>query len=214
MSLRNLRYFLALVSAPCFASVIQLPGGSVTIPGLSTTGVSFTFSGTLTDSDFLNIIQTGNPCLQSPASGPQYCTNGGGVVTTAGTSPVGAATTFVGTFNGTPGTWDFGSVIMEISGEGAVQVFAASPANGLGSATPPLSLSVDSSLAALGFPSFSVLNPTITFLMADNLYTDNSGSFVLTQAPEPATLFFVAPALLLLAAWKWRSRASRSGLAS
>ena len=90
--------------ARLFASPILLPGGSITVPGLSTTGVSFTFTGTLTQNDTLALTQTGDPCLQSP---PSYCTNGAGVVTVAGTSPVGAATTFTGTFGGTTASWDF-----------------------------------------------------------------------------------------------------------
>src|SRR5882724_8777166 len=88
-------FCLALLSdagARLSASPILLPGGSITVPGLSTTGVSFTFTGTLA------LTQTGDPSLQSP---PSYCTNAAGVVTMAGTSPVGAATTFVGTFGGT-----------------------------------------------------------------------------------------------------------------
>jgi len=119
--------------ARLFASPILLPGGSITVPGLSTTGVSFTFTGTLTQNDTLALTQTGDPCLQPP---PSYCTNGAGVVTVAGTSPVGAATTFTGTFGGTTASWDFGALLLEISGEGTVQIFPANAANGLGSATP------------------------------------------------------------------------------
>ena len=167
------------------ASPILLPGGSITVPGLSTTGVSFTFTGTLTQNETPALTQTGDSCLQSP---PSYCTKGAGAVTVAGTSPVGAATTFTGTFGGTTASWDFGALLLEISGQGTVQIFPANAANGLGSATPPLSLTLSStSLSALGFPAFSTVNPTITFIMADNNYPDNSGQFLLTQVPEPAT---------------------------
>jgi hypothetical protein len=167
------------------ASPILLPGGLITVPGLSTTGVSFTFSGTLTQNDTLALTQTGDPCLQSPAA---YCTNGAGVVTKAGTSPVGATTSFTGTFGGTTASWNFGSLLIEISGAGSAQVFDPNAATGLGSATPPLGLALaPTSLAALGFSAFSQVNPTITFVMADTLYSDNSGQFSLTQVPEPAT---------------------------
>ena len=150
----------------------------LTVPGTSTTGASFTFIGTLTQADTLSFTESGNPCLQSP---PSYCVNGAGVVTTAGTSPVGAATTFMGTFNGSAETWDFGALLIEISGEGAVQIFPASAANGLGSSTPPHSLTLaPTSLGALGFPSFSAVSPTITFIMADTLYSDNTGQFVIS----------------------------------
>lgn len=184
-------------SATCWAAVI-FPG-TLTVPAVNPAGVSFTFSGTLTQADTIAFAQTGDPCLQS---GPVYCTNGAGVVTTAGTSPVGAATTFSGTFGGTTATWDFGALLLEISGVGTVQVFPATAANGLGSATPPASLTrATASLSTLGFPNFSVVNPTITFVLADTLYTDNSGSFTLTQSsvPEPASLFFVALGSLMAA---------------
>jgi hypothetical protein len=186
MYFRNLFSFLALASLPAFANVIELPGGSITIPGLSDTGISFTYTGTLTQADSIDLIQTGNPCLQT---GPAYCVNGAGVITTAGSSPVGDATTF--------GSTVYGSILLEISGVGTEQIFPTNAANGLGSATPPLSLETAATLSSLGFGSFSVVNPTITFVMADTLYSDNSGAFVLDQAPEPSTLWLVAPGLLL-----------------
>jgi hypothetical protein len=189
-----------------FASPILLPGGSLTVSSLTGAGVSFTYTGTLTQNDTLALTQTGDPCLQSP---PSYCTNGAGVVTVAGSSPVGAATTFSGTFGGTTATWDFGSLLLEISGAGTVQIFPADAANGLGSSTPPLSLTLPStSLSSLGFSAFSQVNPTITFVLADNLYTDNSGQFTLTQAPatqtpEPATAGLVG---ILICALGWFRR--------
>jgi hypothetical protein len=74
---------------------------------------------------------------------------------------------------------------MEISGVsplGTVQVFPANAQNGLGSATPPMSLtSPATSLASLGFSPFIITNPTITFIVADTNYADNGGSFILTQ---------------------------------
>lgn len=202
-------FFVALCSAAWVsAASINLPGGTLTVPGISTTGVSFMFSGTLTQADTLFFSESGNPCLQSP---PSYCVNGSGVVTTAGTSPVGAATPFMGTFNGTTQTWDFGAILLEISGEGAVQIFPANAANGLGSLTPPLSLTLPpTSLAALGFPSFSVVNPTITFIMADTLYSDNSGQFVISQVPEPGTGMLLCAAGCVLAGLVMRRRRSRA----
>src|SRR5262249_47861075 len=112
---------------------------------------------------------------------------------------VGAATTFNATFNGTTATWDFGALLLEISGEGAVQIFPANAANGLGSSTPPVGLMLPpTTLAALGFPSFSAVNPTITLILADTNYADNSGQFVITQTPKPGTGMLVAAAGCLL----------------
>lgn len=191
---------LVLAAASGSANSISLPGGTLAVPGISTTGTSFVYSGTLTQSDTLSLVESNFPCLQA---GSAYCTNGAGVVTVAGTTGVGGTSTFSGTFNGTASTWNFGSLLLEISGEGAVQLFPANAADGLGSSSPPGSLTLSStSLASLGLPSFSVANPTLTFIVADTIYSDNSGQFTLTQTavPEPSTSFLMALTLLGLAA--------------
>jgi hypothetical protein len=79
---------------------------------------------------------------------------------------------------------------MEISGTNtAVQIFPADTADGSGSGSPPLGLTLPlTTLSALGFPAFSQFDPTITFVLADNLYTDNSGHFNLAPVPEPTTV--------------------------
>jgi hypothetical protein len=178
----KLLWLAALVSATCGAANVQLPGGSLTIPGTSATGVSFTYTGTLTQNDTIALTQTGNPCLQT--AGTRYCTNGAGVVTVAGSTVVGGSSTFVGPVGVIPaGTWTFGSLLMSVSGAGTVQVFPTNAANGLGSVIPPASLTLPTTtLAGLGFASFSQTNPTISFIVADNNYPDNGGQFVLSQA--------------------------------
>ena len=164
-----------------------IPISPITVDALSTTGVSFSYAGTLTQNDTLELTVTGDPCLQA---GPAYCVNGAGVVTVAGTAAVGDATTFSGTFGGTTGTC--GALLMEISGTSTVQIFPADAADGLGSGSPPSSLTLPlTTLSALGFPAFDEVNPTITFILADNLYTDNSGNYNLSQVPEPTTVSVV-----------------------
>jgi hypothetical protein len=182
---------IAFVAGTSFAASVQLPGNSLTIPGVSTTGASFTYSGTLTQADTITFTQTGNPCLQSAGTG--YCTNGAGVLTvaaTVGLTPIGGSSTFSGPSGIIPaGTWVYGSLLMQISGVGTVQVFPANATNGLGSPTPPASLTLPAmSLSALGFPAFSQVNPTITFIVADTGFADNGGQFVLTQAAPPAVV--------------------------
>ena len=204
-------FVLAVTAGSCFGASILLPTGSITVPAINPGGFSFLYTGTLTGADTIAFTQIGgtanNPCLQGGPASSAYCTNGGGVVTVAGTTGVGGTSTFSGTFNGTAGTWNFGSLIMEISGEGAVQVFAASVANGLGSGAPPPGLTLGpTSLSALGFGSFtSAANPTITFLVADNLYPDNSQQFVLTQTPEPSSILLLGAALAGLAVFRRRA---------
>ena len=192
---RRLLWFAAFVSGTSFAASVQasvqLPGGALTIPGTSTTGVSFTHAGTLTQNDTIAFTQTGNPCLQSAGTG--YCTNGAGVLTVAatiGVTPVGGSSSFAGPSGVIPaGTWTYGALLMTISGVGTVQLFPTNAANGLGTSSPPASLTLPATtLAGLGFPSFSVSNPTITFIVADTFFGDNGGQFVLTQGASVPTL--------------------------
>src|ERR1700722_1924863 len=123
---------LLLLGASAFAQSIVLPS-TVTVNAISSTGASFTYSGTLTQAASVSLNASGTACEQGSGT---YCTNASGVVVIPGSSPAGAATSFSGTFGGTLGTWNYGSLIMIISGVGAVQVFPANAANGLGSGSP------------------------------------------------------------------------------
>ncbi|MEZ5605692.1 MAG: IPTL-CTERM sorting domain-containing protein [Burkholderiaceae bacterium] len=196
----------ALAAVAAQAAPINLPGGTLAVPGTSSTGASFTYSGTLTQADTLALSQSGNACLQS---GSTYCTNGAGVITVAGSHPVGATTTFAGPAGLIPaGTWNYGALLMIISGVGTVQIWPANAGNGLGSATPPTSLTLAATpLSALGFPAFSQVNPTITFVVADTVFTDNSGDVTLSQ-PSPLA---VAP-VPTLAEWSLAALAVLVGL--
>ena len=182
--LKTMLWCAAFFAGTSFAANVQLPGGTLTIPALNASGISFTYTGTLTQADTIAFTQTGNPCLQ--AAGTGYCTNGAGVLTVAATfggTPVGGSSTFAGPSGIIPaGTWTYGSLLMQISGVGTVQVFPTDVAHGLGSPNPPAGLTLPSTaLSALGFASFSQVNPTITFILADTGFADNGGQFVLNQ---------------------------------
>ena len=193
-----------LLAGASQAANILLSSSPLTVPSNSA-GVSFTYSGTLTQNDTLGFIAMLSPCLQA---GSAYCTNAAGILTTA---PIGTTNTFVGTFGGTTGTWNFGQLVLIISGVGATDPFLPNVANGLGSGAPPTTLTLPTStLASLGFGSFSVVNPTLTFIVADTNYADNTGSFQLSQpgtVPEPTTITLMG--LGLVAAGFLRKRAQR-----
>ena len=124
----------SLITAAAQAANVNLPGSTLVVPGTSSTGISFSYSGTLTQADTIGFSQTGNPCLQP---GNVYCVNGAGVLVVAGSSPVGGATSFAGPSGSIPaGSWTYGALLMQISGVGTVQIWPANAANGLGSGTP------------------------------------------------------------------------------
>jgi PEP-CTERM motif-containing protein len=171
-------FLLATLGLPWQANAAAVVVPSLTIDSTSATGSSFTYSGTLTGSDTLSLIASGAPCLQSGA----YCTNAAGVVVVAGTQPVGGFS--INPLDGNT----YGSLLLSISGvAGSEQLFPTTAANGLGSSSPPTSLFLSSTPLSDFFGSFSEVNPTLTFVMSDSLFTDNSGSFsVASPVPEPS----------------------------
>jgi hypothetical protein len=158
----------------CLAAAINIPSLPRTINANAGGGFSFQYTGTLTASDTITVTISGTSCLQG---GGAYCTNAAGVVVVAGSSGVGQATSA-----NLGGIFNYGSVLMNISGAGTVQLFPANAGNGLGSSSPPTTLTLPpTTLGALGFANFPVTNPTITFSMADDNFGDNGGSFTVTQ---------------------------------
>lgn len=195
---------VAILCSTAAGQLIELPG-MLTVQSSSTTGTSFTYNGTLTQAATVDwFTQSGTPCMLTLTS---YCTNGAGIVISGGT--IGSSLQFgPQTFGSTSGIWNYGALLMTISGVGAVQVFPANAANGLGSGAPPANLTLaPTTLSALGFPAFSVTNPTITFVVADGTgeYGDNAGSFTLSPGVSAGT-----PALPTL----WLSVAGMLALAS
>ena len=207
-------FLTVLLAGICCGASVNFSGGALTVPGTSTTGASFTFSGTLTQNDTIAFSQTSDPCLQTTNG---YCVNGAGVLTvaaTVGVTPVGGSSTFAGPSGVIPaGTWTYGALLMTISGVGTVQVFATNAGNGLGSGSPPAGLTLPSTtLGALGFPAFSQVNPTITFIVADTFFGDNGSQFVLTQGapppvtPAPSTLLLIGTGIAVAALYQARER--------
>jgi len=150
-----------------------------------------------------------------------HCANAAGIAVLCLNQPVipiGQTEPFVATFGGTTGTWNQGALLMTIAGVGTVQIFPANAANGLGSNSPPIDFTLTTtSLAALGFPNFSVTDPVITFLVASDA-SKTLGSFTLTQAappvvPAPSSLLLVITGFGIVALFqknfraRWRRRA-------
>ena len=189
---------LVVVVSVSAAAPILLPGGTFTVPAAGATGMSFVYSGVLTQNDTLYLTESGAACLQTV---PLFCTNGAGVITAAQVA-IGQSVSFSGTFNDTTALWTKGALLLEIQGQGTRQLFFPSAETGSGSFYPPDSLTLGpTTLASLGFASFAVVNPRLTFIVADTNYSDNYGQFVLQSiVPEPSTvlLFGFGSGLVIL----------------
>jgi hypothetical protein len=200
---------LLALAACCSAQTITIPGSPLTVPAVNAGGVSTTLSGSLTAASTISLSVSGTGCLQG---GGVYCTNAAGIVVVAGSSPIGASTTFSGTIGVTTAAWTYGVLTMTINGIATVPLFLANGADGLGSSSPPTTLTLNNvSLGSLGFPSnLNVTNPTVTFAIADSNYPDNSNSMTASgsfntagpavSAPALSEAGLAALALLLLAA--------------
>ncbi len=159
------------------AAPIPISGSPLSVSATSTTGTSFTVSGTVNASDTLDFSVSGLAALQA---GPAYLTNAAGIVSVAGNA-IGES---VGTVADVPGTsTPYGALVLTITGVGSSPVFTANAASGLGGSSVPQNLSFNAALSGL-FGSFSsVTDPTFTFTVADGAgqYFDNSQAFTVTD---------------------------------
>jgi hypothetical protein len=195
-----------LIVAPLLSMAAIINVGSLTVPAINPNGVALSGAATVFGADTLASFTASDlPCLQT---GPQYCTNAAGVVVTAGTTGVGGTSTFSG-----PPTFNFGSLLFGNSTLGFVQLFPANAANGLGSANPPTILTFNGASLASLFPAFPVAGIAanqLSFRVADTLYTDNTGNFVIHElVPEPATFGFLGLGLAALGLWHKRRFSSK-----
>jgi len=139
----------------------------------------------------LSLTASGQVFLQT---GNTYGTNAAGVVTTAGTTGVGGTGLF--------GSYNFGSLLLGNSTVGFYQLFPANAANGLGSGSPPSSLSLTNvALSSLGIPSLPS-GTVLQFRVTDGNNGDNSGAFsvsgqiVTAAVPEPSALILLGTGLV------------------
>ena len=154
-------------------------------------GPTFTLTSNVSPSDLLSLTASGQVFLQT---GNTYGTNAAGVVTTAGTTGVGGTGLF--------GSYNFGSLLLGNSTVGFYQLFPANAANGLGSGSPPSSLSLTNvALSSLGIPSLPS-GTVLQFRVTDGNNGDNSGAFsvsgqiVTAAVPEPSALILLGTGLV------------------
>ena len=194
---------LSATSVSLLAGTISIP--STTVHGTDVfSGPTLTLTSAVAPTDILTLTATGEVFLQGAG---QYGTNAAGVLTTAGTTGVGGSSANGGT--------TFGALLFGNSTFGFVQVFLTNAGNGLGSATPPSSLTVAGvSLASLGFNSAMPIGTVLQFLVSDTNTGDNFGSFAVSGSintignnavtPEPGSVAMVLVGLMALGGFRYR----------
>ncbi len=196
--------FFGIATTAVQASVLTIP--DLTILAGSSTGVTFTLTGSFTTTDTIDAVVSGTVDLNNG----NYTANAAGIV-------VAPPTTNTGTHPGqtdantTDPSVPFAALLIGNSTLGFFPLFPADAADGLGSSTPPTNLTVSETVGSIfgaALPSGTVL--TLKVSDCTSCFADNSGSFVtaLASVPEPAT--FGSTALLLLSGLFVAQRRSRT----
>jgi MYXO-CTERM domain-containing protein len=182
---------LGVVALSASAATLTVP--TTTVLGTDVfSGPTFVVASNYDASDFLSLTAQGTVFLQS---GGTFGTNAAGVVVVAGSSPVGDSLA--------NGATTFGSLLLGNGSLGFVQLFPTNAGNGLGSGSPPTTLSLNQTLGSIFGQGLSA--GTVLELRISDVNTfDNSGSFVVSSVPEPSTWLFAMSGLGLLAAGRRR----------
>ena len=187
-----------------FAGTISIP--STTVNGTDVfSGPTLTLTSQVNPTDTLTLTTSGQVFLQGASA---YGTNPAGVVTTAGTTGVGGSSA--------NGSTTFGALLFGNSTFGFVQVYSTNAADGLGSLTPPSSLTVAAvSFSSLGFNTAMPSGTILQFRVSDINTGDNFGSFTVSGSintasvsgvPEPSSVAMVLVGLAALGGFRYRRR--------
>ena len=201
---------LAFVSLGVAATEAQAT--TIYVPASSPTGAGWSL-GALNASNPIFLTVSGTPFLQNsayPANNGTagYGTNGAGVVTVASPNPAnpgGSSNTPVGQalIDGSDG-FMYGALIATLVTPNytkTIQVFSTTNANGFQTASPQTTLSLPTGTtfgSLFGAFAPSATGNFITFKVDDTGFSDNTGGFSVSAAPEPGmwALMFAGLAMI------------------
>jgi hypothetical protein len=171
--------------------------------GFDNGGPTFTVGQNLLGSDTLSLTVSGTVDL---ASG-DFTANAAGIIvgpaiTNTGNSPGQAAA------NADNPSLSYAALLIGNSALGFFQVFPSSPEFGLGNPTPPTTLTIDETLAAIGFTSGLSMGTVLELRVSDIDAYNNSGAFYVSQVPEPRNIVVIGLCLCLMAVVQRRLRKS------
>ena len=204
--MKTLSLFAVLLASAVTTFAATITIASTTVNGTDVfSGPSLTLTSPVASTDTLTLTASGQIFLQGNGI---FGTNPAGVLTTAGSSPVGASLA--------NGSTNFGSLLLGNSTLGFVQVYPTNTANGLGSATPPSTLTVTNvSFASLGLNTAMPAGTVLQFRISDTNTSDNFGSFTVSGSintasvsgvPEPGSISMLLMGLAGFGGFRYRRR--------
>jgi hypothetical protein len=207
------RWLLCLIASAALLQADSLLVPNVTVLGTDSAdgtgfdngGPSFIVSGNFLSTDTLSLIVSGTVDL---ANG-DFTANAAGII-------VSPSTTNTGNHPGqtTPNSGNtalnYAALLIGNSTLGFFQVFPSSPDFGLGSSTPPTTLTLtDRTLGDIGFTSGLTSGTVLELWVSDINFADNSGAFQVSQVPEPGTLALLGLSVCAIAVAR-RRKAQRA----
>lgn len=196
---RFLVCFLASAALLCansllIPSVTVLGTNSADGTGFDNGGPDFTVVGNFLSTDTVSLTVSGTVDL---ASG-DFTANAAGIIVSPSITNTGNTPGETAANSGNPAL-NYAALLIGNSTLGFFQLFPSSTEFGLGSSTPPTTLTLtDRTLGDIGFTS-GLSNGTVLELRVSDINAyDNSGAFNLSQVPEPGTIVLLGFALCVV----------------
>ena len=198
--------FLFLVVSPALpARVLTFP--TLTVDANDPAGVAFTVTGNYSPSDTINVTVTG----VAQIAGTTFAANAAGIIISPATTNTGAHPGQTSP-NLSNTALPYGALLIGNNRLGYVPLIPASALNGLGSATPPTtvtSLATVGSLFAAGLANGTVLNLVVSD--CKGCYGDNARSYRISQVHSTSGSNGTRELLVYRRIeWEWR-RSNTSG---